>query len=488
MSTGNILRKGFALSGLWVAVVGASLHAQVANAHGYMTNPPSRQALCAKGINVDCADLGYNKEGVGESPKGFPTAGPADGEIPSGGKPLFKKADEQSANRWHLTPIHDRNIGFDWYYSTGHKTTKWEYFITKTGWNPNRPLARESFELTPFCTVDGHGKPANGGEHEGQGPAPEKHQCTIPADRSGHHVILGLWTIDNTGNAFHNMVDVDIQADGGIVPEWPRKAEITPYRDLEVGDKVSARAFDANGENKQFSVTIAIENAEEGMGANWAYKLAKRINETQTLVRAGQLDSDGNIEPVVGANTIFAKAESGIASYEVDITAAAGDPATMHLHDVKPEYVLEDGKTTLDFSVMSNKALKVKAQLFDATNKQVGYAQQEVNGTGKLVLDVASVEGAHTLKVVGTENNNRALLQEERTVQLKAAGDGSYDYAYPESLSSYKAGTKVLQPKTGEVFECKPFPAEGWCRIYSPNANHYEPGVGSNWQDAWTKQ
>jgi chitin-binding protein len=53
---------------------------------------------------------------------------------------------------------------------------------------------------------------------------------------------------------------------------------------------------------------------------------------------------------------------------------------------------------------------------------------------------------------------------------------------------SYKQGTRVLQPKTGEVFECKPFPFEGWCKSYSGGANQYEPGVGSNWQDAWIKR
>lgn len=482
------MRKGFALSGLWVAVLGAGLHAQVANAHGYITDPPSRQALCAKGINTGCENVGYNKEGAGEHPKGFPNFGPADRQIPSGGVPLFKVLDEQTVNRWHLTPILDRKVAFDWTYSTPHKTTKWEYFITKTGWNPNEPLTRAAFELTPFCSVPWDGSPANGYGDMKPGPAKEKHQCELPADRSGHHVILGLWTVDDTPNAFHNMMDVDIQADGGVIPEWPRVTDIVPNRDLEVGDKVRVRVFVEGVESDQYSVGITIDNADEGVGANWAYKLAKRINDTQTLMRAGQLGADGDIEPVKGTNTIFAKTESGISSIELDIDAAAGDPATMHLHDVKPEYTLKDGKTTMDFSVMTNKALKVKAQLFDANNKQVGFDRQAVDGTAKFALNVESVEGAHTLKVVGVDKRERVLLQEERTVQLKAAGDGSYDFTYPESLSSYEPGTKVLQPKTGEVFECKPFPQGAWCKIYSSSANHYEPGVGSNWQDAWIKQ
>ncbi|MCY1429517.1 GlcNAc-binding protein A [compost metagenome] len=92
------------------------------------------------------------------------------------------------------------------------------------------------------------------------------------------------------------------------------------------------------------------------------------------------------------------------------------------------------------------------------------------------------------LKLVGISKQGRIALQEERYLELKG-GDagGEYDYVYPEGMSNYRAGTRVLQPKSGEIFECKPFPAEGWCRIYSPSANHYEPSAGSNWQDSWIK-
>ncbi|MFV3325192.1 N-acetylglucosamine-binding protein GbpA [Pseudomonas sp. NY15372] len=486
MKTRKVLRKSVVATAVWMAIAGAGLHAQMANAHGYLAEPTSRAGLCHanhKNVNVGCGGAQYEPWSVGEVAKGFPVNGPVDGKIASGGvRADFAALDEQSANRWHLTPIVDRNISFDWHYAAPHKTSKWEYFITKTGWNPNASLTRESFDPTPFCTVDGKGSLPVAGT--GTNP---KHSCTLPSDRSGQHAILAVWTVDDTANAFHSVADVDIQLDGGPAPEWPRLAEIAPHRDLEVGDKVTARAFDANGVRTDFDVAISIDNAEETIGANWAYKLAKRINETQTLVRAGKLDADGNIEPVQGSNSIFAKAESGLTNYILDIDAASGEPATMHLNDVLPEYTLKDGKTSLGFRVTTNTALKVKAQLFDGSNKQVGYAQQTVDGTEQLVLDVASTEGAHTLKVVGTDKGERVLLQEAPTVQLKAAGDVNYDFEFPQSTTSYKAGTKVLQPKTGEIFECKPFPFEGWCKNYSPNVNHYEPGVGSNWQDAWNK-
>lgn len=487
MNTRKTLRRSVVATGVWMAIAGAGLQVQVAQAHGHLADPPSRAALCHanhKNLNSNCGGAQYEPWSVGEAIGGFPAAGPVDGKIASGGvRGDFGALDEQSANRWHLTPIVDRNIQFDWHYQAPHPVTTWEYFITKADWNPNTALSRASFDDAPFCVVDGNNQvPASG---TGTNP---KHSCTLPADRAGQHVILGVWKVGDTDKAFHSVADVDIQLDGGPAPEWPRLAEISASRDLEVGDQVTARAFDANGERPSHHVSVTIDNAEEGIAANWAYKLARQINETQTLVRAGQMDADGNIEPVQGSNSIFAKAESGLTNYILDFKAAAGEPATLHLHDVKPEYTIADGQGSVDFTVMTNKALTVSARLFDASNKQVAYARQLVNGSAPFALNVASVPGEHTLKVVGVDKRERELLQDERTVQLKASGDGSYDFVFPESLSSYQAGTKVLQPKNGKVYECQPFPNSGYCVQYSANAAQFEPGTGSHWNMAWTEK
>ncbi|MFS2225651.1 M12 family metallo-peptidase [Pantoea sp. B65] len=61
-----------------------------------------------------------------------------------------------------------------------------------------------------------------------------------------------------------------------------------------------------------------------------------------------------------------------------------------------------------------------------------------------------------------------------------------YDYRYPDQKEKYVEGTRVLGSDQ-HIYRCKPFPYSGWCRIYSPSANHYEPGAGSHWQDAWTR-
>lgn len=485
------------LSGIISSVVlmGGMLASQSVVAHGYMTNPPERAVLCRQGKNKDCGNAQYEPNSVGEVAKGFPAAGGAvDGQIASGSNSNFAAMDQQSANRWHLNEITDRAIQFDWYYTAAHLTTKWEYFITKNGWNPNAALTRAQFDLTPFCSVDGkHLAPIASGVAGGEDKAKDKHNCTIPNDKSGQHVILGVWTVGDTANAFHKAVDVNIVAgdagDTGVVAPvdgWSGVGSISANSDLKVGDKVTARAFVGGSESAQYSVSISIESPEEGQSQNWALKLAEQVNATQTLIRAGVRDAEGEINPIKGDNQLFAKAESGVTTFEMQIEYKGDPAAVMHIHSIQPEFALESGRANVAFSVMGNRDLEVKATVFDASNKQVGFTKQRVTaGTQNINVDVASKAGDHTLVMIATSADGRLSFQESKGFKLTGDAEsvsGDYDAVYPEGIKSYKAGTVVLQPANGKLYECKPFPYSGWCQI---NSHHYVPGVGSNWSDAW---
>ncbi|TDF39198.1 N-acetylglucosamine-binding protein GbpA [Alteromonadaceae bacterium M269] len=63
--------------------------------------------------------------------------------------------------------------------------------------------------------------------------------------------------------------------------------------------------------------------------------------------------------------------------------------------------------------------------------------------------------------------------------------DGDFDFTFPEGLSSYVAGTRVLQPRDGRIYECRPFPFSGFCIQYSPNNTAFEPGFGTSSDSAW---
>ncbi|WP_207284674.1 N-acetylglucosamine-binding protein GbpA [Pseudomonas sp. FW300-N2A2] len=481
--------KGGALSACSSSMIllSAMLASQTVSAHGYMEVPPSRALLCQKGVNTNCGSAQYEPQSVGETFKGFPAGtggaplqGPIDGKIPSGGHPSFSAMDAQSATRWQLTEIKDRNIDFQWRYTQAHPATKHEYFITRNGWNVNESLKRASFESTPFCVVEGnHQLPVSGA----------KHNCNIPGDKSSQHVILGIWTVGDTDAAFYNAVDVNILGEPSLPGGWSSVGGITPSAQLQIGDKVKARAFSANGVSPNYDVEISIDTAEEGSPNNWAFKLAEKINSTQSLIRAGIRDESGNIEPVRGNNTLYAQKESGVTRFEVQLDMKEDTAARMSVASQQAEYVLDKGLANVQFSMISNRAMNVEATLFDENNKPVGSVAKQVDsGPTWLTMDVRSNPGKHTLTLVGTTLDGRTTRQDTQPTHMTGEGAGiEHDFVFPEGISEYTAGTKVLQPKTNEIFECKPFPASGYCKQYTPTANGFEPGVGGHWHMAWDK-
>ncbi|MGX1172623.1 N-acetylglucosamine-binding protein GbpA [Pseudomonas sp. R151218B TE3479] len=485
----NNFNKNGVLTGCASSLVllSAMLTSQGVFAHGYLEVPPSRAFLCQKGENKNCGGAQYEPHSTGETFKGFPNGaggaplqGPIDGQIASGSNSLFSALDAQSSTRWQLTEIRDRNIAFQWRYIAPHLTTKHEYFITREGWNPNKPLERASFDSAPFCTVDGGNQvPVSGVEHN----------CVIPDSKSGHHVILAVWTVGDSANAFYNPADVNILAEAALPGGWSPVGSIAPSAPLLAGDKVKARAFSATGENAEYSVEISIDNAEEGKPENWSFKLAEAINKAHPLIRAGIRDDEGNITPIKGTNKLYAQDESGVKRYEVQLDMKEDPGASMEVASLQPEYVLDKGRVSMAFAAQTNRRMNLQATLFDENNKQVGTVSQTVaEGNTGLSIDVRSAPGAHTLTLVGTTEDGRSTRQDTRSVTLTGDGAGiEYDFEFPEGLSDYTAGTKVLQPKTDEVFECKPFPESGYCKQYSPTANGFEPGIGASWQSAWDK-
>lgn len=175
--------------------------------------------------------------------------------------------------------------------------------------------------------------------------------------------------------------------------------------------------------------------------------------------------------------------------YEVQLDMKEDAAARMSVASQQAEYVLDKGQAKVEFSMIANRAMSVEATLLDQSNKPVGTTSAQVaSGSTWLSMDVRSNPGAHTLTLVGTTLDGRTTRQDTQTTQLTGEGAGvEYDFVFPEGFSGYTAGTKVLQPKTNEVFECKPFPASGYCKQYSPNANGFEPGVGAHWHMAWDK-
>ena len=178
--------------------------------HGYISDPPSRAANCANGTVTGCGAIQYEPQSV-EGPKGFPGSGPADGSICAGGHSTFAELDDPRGGAWPATSVSAGARTFNWTLTAAHATDKWEYFITKDGWNPNRPLTRDSLDLVPIYA-----------EHDG-GARPDfsvSHSVTLPS-KSGRHLILAVWTIADTANAFYSCIDVNFGGGSGGDPGNP---------------------------------------------------------------------------------------------------------------------------------------------------------------------------------------------------------------------------------------------------------------------------
>ncbi|AWI28948.1 lytic polysaccharide monooxygenase [Streptomyces tirandamycinicus] len=191
-------RIGAALTGLAVAGTALLATAGTAGSHGYTDSPISRQRLCADGTVADCGEIRWEPQSV-EGPKGFPAAGPADGRICAGGNSRFAQLDDPRGGAWPTTRLSSgQNHTFRWRFTAPHATTDFTYYITRDGWNPGRPLTRAALDAQPFLTVPYHGQ---------RPPGTLSHSGTLPS-KTGRHLILAVWTIADTPNAFYACSDV----------------------------------------------------------------------------------------------------------------------------------------------------------------------------------------------------------------------------------------------------------------------------------------
>jgi predicted carbohydrate-binding protein with CBM5 and CBM33 domain len=166
--------------------------------HGYTTSPPSRSYRCAQQQVANCGSIQYEPQSV-EGPKGFPSAGPADGHICSANHSEFAQLDDPRGGAWPAASMTSgASYNFTWTFTAIHATTSFRYFITKTGYDPTKPLTRAALESTPFLQQDlGGSRPPN----------PVTHRGTLPT-RHGRQLILAVWDIADTANAFYSCSDV----------------------------------------------------------------------------------------------------------------------------------------------------------------------------------------------------------------------------------------------------------------------------------------
>lgn len=205
MKKSTLIGLGFILAG-----IGASTLTSVdVAAHGYVSEPASRgyQGSLDKNTNWNAAFKKYgaviNEPQSLEAPKGFPAAGPEDGQIASANGAVGDfLLDQQSSSLWTKQQLTAGANDFTWTFTANHATTKWHYYMTKAGWDQNDALTRDDLEFI--------GEVGNDGQLASTNPT---HSINIPNDRLGYHVILAVWDVADTKNGFYNVIDVDVKGE-----------------------------------------------------------------------------------------------------------------------------------------------------------------------------------------------------------------------------------------------------------------------------------
>lgn len=449
----------------------------------------SRAKLCSSespstGVqNTQCTDgPQYEPQSI-EGPEGFPEQGAKDGKIASAELVAFSHLDQQTSDKWAKTPVQAGPIKLEWYFTANHKTRDFRYYITKANWNPNKPLSRDAFDLNPFCEIDGG---------MSQPDIQTIHDCTLP-EREGYHVILAYWDVGDTTAAFYNVLDVQFDGDTPPNPEWNQSGYINPIQDLEVGDTVYTRVFDENGELPSYSTSLTIDKPVMGQANVWSYLLANKVNSEQSQVKAGKLEED-EFKPTYGPNPIYLKSDSDLTNVEIGYDIQSPEPDySLSVEGLDDEYVISNTPVTLDLSLISEGDITAELTVYNHGQEQLAHWTEELQDgvpVGVQLQLSESVKGHHMLVYILKNKDGHVVDQdtldfhliEESTPPLP----GDYDFIFPESLSSYTEGTKVLA-RDGLIYQCKPFPYSGFCQQWNEGSTAFEPGIGSDWQQAWTK-
>jgi chitin-binding protein len=188
------MRKTIAAVPLTLASVAAALlvTASPASAHGYISSPPSRQAMCAQGRVANCGEIVYEPQSV-EGPKGLTSC--------SGGNSRFAELDDPNKG-WPATSV-GNTVTFTWVFTARHATTNFEYFVGGTR----------------IANIDGGNR---------QPDATVSHTVSL-GGRTGRILVLARWNISDTGNAFYSCVDLQVGSGGNPTPT-PTQPSPSPTR------------------------------------------------------------------------------------------------------------------------------------------------------------------------------------------------------------------------------------------------------------------
>ncbi|POX52277.1 lytic polysaccharide monooxygenase [Streptomyces sp. Ru72] len=199
-----------------LAVAATLLPATPALAHGAPTDPVSRVVACspeggerartaacraavaANGAPFTAWDNLRVADVNGRDRQLIP-----DGRLCSGGLPAYKGLDLARSD-WPSTRLTPGATLTMTYSSTIAHTGTFKLFLTVRGYDPTKPLTWSDLPAKPFAEVTD--PPLRNGAY--------RIRATLPADRSGHHVLYTIWQNSSTTDTYYSCSDVVFATSG----------------------------------------------------------------------------------------------------------------------------------------------------------------------------------------------------------------------------------------------------------------------------------
>jgi chitin-binding protein len=166
---------------------------------------------------------------------------PPDGKIASANQLTGALLDEPGSH-WQKHDVRSgEKLDIFWRFTAKHATRRWNYFMTKAGWDPDKVLSRSQFEEKPFHTEQIYLKPHWAHGEEMLPESPTIHEILLP-NREGYHVCLAIWEVANTSMAFYHVIDLNFVPPngGGELPATPTGLAAINVTDKQVTLKWNA--------------------------------------------------------------------------------------------------------------------------------------------------------------------------------------------------------------------------------------------------------
>ncbi|PRA32420.1 lytic polysaccharide monooxygenase [Pseudomonas poae] len=421
-----------------------------------------------------------------------------DGTLCSGGDPKKDGLNIPQAT-WYRTTVTPKNgtIQVRLVGTAPHVPSFVKIYLSKPDYNPATTKLKWS-DLEPKLVYEERMDKAL----PGSGTPPSKvpgisghfvFDAKIPAGRSGNAVLFTRWQrIDPAGEGFYNCSDIFIAAAGS--PELYDLGQfIAPdiVEHLKVGDSVHFRILDNTPAAKEIvDITLLITQANLD-AKKWGMQLVERVKNP--------IDSDITNPDIVkigkkqGTEVVFDPDDASLNSVYVteegytkamSIIAGGGEnPGPVNPNppraDIQGPTTVRAGQTfTLDgsHSVTYNPSERLRFQWVSSFSEEKG-----TNPTHNFTAPaVGSAPQQFWVELHVADPANETVGKARQNITVTPSG-GEENPAYqPNKEPPYKPGDQVSNK--GENYKCRTYPNSGWC---SQSPAHYEPGVGSDWNDAW---